>query len=260
MRSWEALIRSGDLVPGMYSGPQLEAMLRFFEGLPREGPGDDRVTRHLYGLLTDLPVRPRAADMGSGSGAATLVLVRKARRSRPWIFFRLSSNGSKRRSPPGASASVSGLFEHRCSRSRFRKGRSTLSGPRERPTQSGSRRRSAPGAGSCAPAATSWPRRWVWLVDDPPAEVRDYWTAAYPGIRTIGQNATIVAGAGYRWLGSFLLPDAAWEAFYDPQRVRCREWRARRMASEEEAVVREVEEENPFARGLPVRVQGTSST
>ena len=82
-----------------------------------------------------------------------------------------------------------------------------------------------------------------WLVDDPPAEVRDYWTAAYPGIRTVGQNATIVAGAGFRWLGSFLLPDAAWEAFYAPQRVRCREWRARRMAPEEEALVREVEME-----------------
>jgi SAM-dependent methyltransferase len=82
-----------------------------------------------------------------------------------------------------------------------------------------------------------------WLVDEPPAEVRDYWTAAYPGIGTVERNARIVAGAGYRCLGSFLLPDAAWEAFYAPQRVRCREWRARRMAPEEETLVREMEEE-----------------
>ena len=56
--------------PGSGGDTHLEMLLRFVASLPREGPGDERLTAQLYGLLTDLPARPRAADMGSGSGAA----------------------------------------------------------------------------------------------------------------------------------------------------------------------------------------------
>ena len=230
-------------MPGMYSGPQLEAVLRFFEGLPREGPGDDRITRHLYGLLTDLPARPRAADMGSGSGAATLVLAREGAMVTAVDMLSALLERLERK------VVAAGLNE------RVRTLRaSMLEVPVSKEPFDLIWSEGAAYAVGFERALNTWrellrPGGYVvasemsWLVDDPPAEVRDYWTVAYPGIRTVEQNLRVVAGAGYRWLGSFLLPDAAWEEFYAPQRVRCREWRARPMSPEEEELVREVEEE-----------------
>ena len=51
---------------------------QFFElhtGLPREGPGDDSITRRAVGLLPELPQDPVVIDAGCGPGGQTLVLA-----------------------------------------------------------------------------------------------------------------------------------------------------------------------------------------
>ena len=51
---------------------------QFFElhsGLPREGPGDDSITRRAVGLLPELPPDPVVIDAGCGPGGQTLVLA-----------------------------------------------------------------------------------------------------------------------------------------------------------------------------------------
>jgi SAM-dependent methyltransferase len=82
-----------------------------------------------------------------------------------------------------------------------------------------------------------------WLIEDPAQEVQTFWRAAYPGMRTVAANAAACAAAGYRWLGSIRLPDAAWDTFYAAQRERCREWRTAGPTPEQAAVIAEVEEE-----------------
>jgi SAM-dependent methyltransferase len=61
----------------------------------------------------------------------------------------------------------------------------------------------------------------VWLRPDPPQEVREFWEANYPAIRTIPENLERVAACGYRLIGLFSLPeDAWWDGYYGPLEKR----------------------------------------
>ncbi|KAF5063395.1 Methyltransferase domain protein [anaerobic digester metagenome] len=227
-------------LPSMTS--YLETIVSFMLGLPREGPGDDRYTEHLYALLA-LPPSPRVADMGSGSGAATLVLARL-----------------------GADVTAVDLvpeFLQRLARRAEREGLSdrvrTMAvsmdavpadvGPFDLIWSEGALYTIGFDRGLTVWRDLLVPEGYVvvsemsWLVDDPPAEAWEYWRTAYPGMRSVAENEAAIRAAGYRWLGSVLLPDEAWEAFYVPQRERLAEWKNRALSAREEDLVREVEEE-----------------
>jgi hypothetical protein len=56
-----------------------------------------------------------------------------------------------------------------------------------------------------------------WLRPDPPDEVRSFWTAEYPGMRSVEQNLEILRATNYRELGHFSLPTASWWTdYYNP--------------------------------------------
>lgn len=221
----------------------LETLLRFVAALPREGPGDERLTAQIYGLLTDLPARPRAADMGSGSGAAALALARAGARVTavdlsPMLLQRLNERAAGEAFTDRLrtlQASMDAVPEDE--------------GPFDLIWSEGAVYNVGFDAGLRAWRDLLVPGGYVvvsdlsWLVDDPPGEVQTFWRAAYPGMRTVAANAAACAAAGYRWLGSVCLPDAAWDAFYSAQRERCREWRIGCPTPDEAAVIAEVEEE-----------------
>jgi SAM-dependent methyltransferase len=60
----------------------------------------------------------------------------------------------------------------------------------------------------------------VWLTPDPPAEVRAWWEAEYPGITGIGANIRAIEEGGFGLLGHFTLPARAWWAYYQPIETR----------------------------------------
>lgn len=53
-----------------------------------------------------------------------------------------------------------------------------------------------------------------WLEPNPPSPIREYWERIYPGIATHKENADAIAGAGYKVLGDFPLPEGAWWDLY----------------------------------------------
>jgi len=67
----------------------------------------------------------------------------------------------------------------------------------------------------------------VWLTDDPPGEARRFW-AAYPQMRDLPGLRAAVARAGYRISSETILPDAAWEAYFQPLEARMARLRAGR--------------------------------
>ena len=60
----------------------------------------------------------------------------------------------------------------------------------------------------------------VWLRSDPPEEVRRIWSADYPSMGTVEACRALVRDCGYRLLGDFVLPEAAWWEYYEPMRQR----------------------------------------
>lgn len=60
-----------------------------------------------------------------------------------------------------------------------------------------------------------------WLRPQPPKEVQAFWEAQYPGMRTIGENLTIIHVSGYRAIEHFVLPPSSWWTdYYSPLEAR----------------------------------------
>ncbi len=58
----------------------------------------------------------------------------------------------------------------------------------------------------------------AWLTDERPAEINDFWTAAYPEIDTVARKVSVMEQAGYEVVASFVLPESCWtDNYYNPQ-------------------------------------------
>lgn len=53
----------------------IAALTDLHRGLDRQGPGDSDFSRNILSSLPTLPLKPRIADLGCGSGASTLLLA-----------------------------------------------------------------------------------------------------------------------------------------------------------------------------------------
>lgn len=235
--------RRGGRRIGLGGDAHMETLIRFTAALPREGPGDERLTAQIYALLHDLPAEPRVADMGSGSGAATLVLARAGARvtaveTAPALLQRLRERAVRE----GLASRVRTLL-HSMDAVAEDEGPFDLIWSEAAVYNVGFDYGLRGWRDLLAPGGYVVVSDLSWFVDAPPAEVQDFWRGAYPSMRTVAANEAACMAAGYRWLGSVRLPDAAWEAFDAAQRARCREWRARGATPDEAAVVAEVEEE-----------------
>ncbi len=194
-----------------------KALLTFYESMPRLGPGDDRYTRFLYRLLTDLPDCPRIADMGCGNGSQTIVLA--------------GEGGDV------TAVDLNGIFFSRLLNRAEKLGLSNRIHVLETSMDA-----LPDGVG---PFDLIWSegavyfvgfarglRLWkpllkdggyivvseaTWLTDSPPAGLKSFWDTEYPAMQTRSANEAVIRDAGYRWIGSVLLPEEAWAQYYRPQ-------------------------------------------
>jgi SAM-dependent methyltransferase len=70
----------------------------------------------------------------------------------------------------------------------------------------------------------------VWLDGDPPDEVRVFWDEGYPDMTTVEVRADQAESLGWRVVDAFVLPEAAWRAYYDPLERRLDDLLARHAA------------------------------
>ena len=84
----------------------------------------------------------------------------------------------------------------------------------------------------------------VWLQDERPQHVVDYWTE-YPDMTTLPRRLAQIADAGYHCAGHFVLPDSAWmDDYYTPMQARIESLKAAHAADPEaQAVLAECAEE-----------------
>ncbi|HZF55951.1 MAG TPA: methyltransferase domain-containing protein [Polyangiaceae bacterium] len=214
-----------------------EAFFLLHEGLPRQGPGSDEVTREALtrlrraGLDERLKARERPCvlDLGCGPGRQTLTLARelgvvitavdqhapfleelrsaaRAQGLEAIVDARLGDFAALHDAP----GSVDLLWsEGAIYTLGFRSGLE-----RWRPL--------LPAGGFAAVSEATW------LTDGPEPEPRAFWSEAYPTMGTVASNSAAAREAGFEVLGAFELPEAAWwDDYYAPlldrvERVRPR--------------------------------------
>lgn len=190
--------------------------------LPREGPGDRDSTARALRLAEPLPPASRVLDIACGPGAQTLDLAELLPEARIEAvdFHQPFVDETKRR------ARGQGVDDRvKASRADMR----TLGYP------SGSFDLIWCEGGAYIMGFAKALRAWrpllkptgrlalteaVWLSDDAPEEVRRFWSDAYPAMTSIEACRTIVRDCGYRLIGDFVLPQAAWWEYYRPKQDR----------------------------------------
>jgi len=227
----------------MNDDSSFQFFLQFYADLERQGPGDERFTRHILSLLIDLPQNPVSIDMGCGSGVQTALLADSGciviavdlypdmvdqlqkRIEREGLFGKVipicaSMDAYTPKSPVDLIWSEGAIYIIG-----FENGL----------------RLWHPHLKNGAYLVVS---ELTWLTDDPPERLKKYWEKEYPGMQTVTQNQVTIGRAGYRWLGSILLPDAAWDVFHAPQKEKISRLRTSgSLKPEEEEVLSAIEYE-----------------
>lgn len=202
------------------------ALIELHRGLARQGPGDADFTRALLDSLPELPAKPRIADLGCGSGDASLLLATRFQ---------------------GATVRAVDLSDVFLGALRARADAAGLS-DRIEPIR-------------CDMAALPWTpgaidllwsegaaytlgfehalRLWrpllaeggyavvseiSWFTGHPASAALEYWRSAYPGMADEAENRARAQRAGYRVLNTRRLPSGAWwDNYYGPLRRRIAE-------------------------------------
>jgi SAM-dependent methyltransferase len=200
----------------------LEALFRLHTDLPREAPGSEEETLAALARVRPLlPARPRVADLGCGTGPATLPLARAL--MVPVLALDLHLPYLRRLQVEAARRGLG---------ARVRPVRGDLAAL---PLAPGSLDLlGCEGAAyvlGLGPALGAWRpllapggvvvlTECCWLGAARPAEAAAFWAQDYPAMTSLEGCQAAARAAGFRVLGARLLPADAWEAYYGPLRAR----------------------------------------
>lgn len=223
-----------------------------FEQLPRGGPGDPESARRALRLMTGLPGDPRIIDLGCGPGRSSVELARLT--GGRVTAFDLHAPFVAGQAAVARREGLARCIDPVCGdmgAAPFRAGAFDLVWSEGALYSIGFRQ----GLDACLRlvkaggyvAATEA----VWIVPDPPGEIRQWWESEYPAIASIEATTAVVTGAGLDLVAHFTLPPSAWgDEYYGPIRAGLEDAR-RRWAGDgpgREVVARLEEEIRMFDR------------
>jgi len=195
---------------------------RLYEGLPRQGPGSDDVTREALRRLGPLPPSPRVLDLGCGSGRQTLVLAQELQTR----VLAVDNHEPFLRDLEcrAAAASLSHLVE---TKSGDMGDLCVPEGSVDLIWSEGAiyiigfengLRTWRPWLGPCGKLAVT---ECSWLVERPPVEIKAFFDVGYPDMRSVGGNRERAARAGFAVADTLSLPASAWwDDYYRPLLAR----------------------------------------
>lgn len=199
--------------------------------LPRASPGSVATTRLLIRLAGHLPHHPRVIDIGCGAGQTSLVLA------------------------ADTGGTVLAVDTHPAFLGRLRES-ALAAGLQDRIHTIVASMRALPMPDACADlvwaegsahlmgfddALASWRRLLApngllvlteaeWTTPHPAPGARAFWSANYPGMRTIDGNARAALAAGWTVHATYQLPDSDWSAYHDSLADRLDQLRERGFA------------------------------
>lgn len=207
----------------MENSMTMKYFYELFEKLPRQGPGRREATRRALGLLTDLPAHPEVLDIGCGSGKQTLVLAEELKTNivaidnhRPLLdTLNLSASQAGLNIETRELSMVEMPFARESFDLLWAEGSIFIIGLARGMSEF---------AGYLKPGGYLAFTELCWFVEDPPVEVKAFFAAAYPDMKTVPEVSQLAIDSGYRIIDSFNLPDSAWwDDYYTPMLARMKE-------------------------------------
>jgi SAM-dependent methyltransferase len=198
-------------------------MFTVHKGLPREGPGNRESTARALGLIDDLPAAPDVLDIGCGPGMQTVdlaALLPSARIRAVDAHAPFLADGARRAEAAGCADRIEFNvgdmraleFAPKTFDLLWCEGAAYIMGIAEaliawRPLLK---------TGGCLAFTEA-----VWLTEDPPQTLFEWWQAEYPAMADAQATLDKVTNAGYELLGHFVLPEVAWwDDYYKPMEAR----------------------------------------
>ncbi|QBI56271.1 class I SAM-dependent methyltransferase [Streptomonospora litoralis] len=191
--------------------PFLQASLRLHHGMRHHGPGSAETTRLLLSLAGPLPPRPRVADLGCGSGAATLVLAEETDAAEITAVDIYEPFLGELRD----AAASAGIGDRIRTEARSIDDLAYPDGAFDLVWSEGAaynigfdsalrqwRRLLAPGGALVVTECG-------WTTDRPAPQAREFWDEMYP-LRSTAENVAAATAAGYTVEAVYLLPDRDW--------------------------------------------------
>jgi SAM-dependent methyltransferase len=203
--------------------PTGAAFFALHHGLPREAPGSRESTARALALALPLPATPRVLDIGCGPGMQTMDLAEllpgasivavdlhpafvaetRRRAEERGVAQRVEARAANMTALPFDDASFDLVW---CEGAVYVMGLPAA--------LAAWRRLLRPGGRLALTEA-------VWLTDDPPQAVRQWWHAGYPAMTDVPGCRAIIEQAGYELRGDFVLPASAWwDEYYRPLQAR----------------------------------------
>ena len=187
-------------------------------GLPRQGPGDDASTLRALSMCTELPAHPDVLDVGCGPGMQTIALARVLdghitagdlyQEFLDQLVESALAEGVRDRIGQMRVDMADLPFGRDSFDLIWSEGAAYFVGFGE-----AFERWNDPLRSRGYMAVTEL----TWLSDAPPAEAAEFFGAEYPPMTDVATNLATIEEKGYKVVGHFTLPDAAWwDHYYTP--------------------------------------------
>jgi len=198
---------------------QFKLICDYFTHMERQGPGSPEATLRALSFVDNLTDQSHIADIGCGTGGLTMVLAQHAAGQITGLdlfpdFIAIFNRNAKRL---GLHERVTGTVGS-MNNLPFRKEELDLIWSEGAIYNIGFERginewRNYLKIGGYIAVSES-----VWLTDERPAEIHNFWTELYPEIDTIATKIAQIQKAGYLPVATFILPEICWtEHYHDPQ-------------------------------------------
>ena len=195
-----------------------EALIALHAETERQGPGDDRFSLNLLEKLPPLPPNCMIADLGCGTGIASVLLAQHFKR--PILCVDTSEAFLKVLSQKAESLGIGTFINALCADmgaldpKHHQFDLLWSEGAAYTLTFEGALRSWRPLVAGDGIAVIS---ELSWFTSERPKEVSDYWHTAYPDIADEQTNSARAEANGFRLLFTQRLPESAWwENYYTP--------------------------------------------